>query len=186
RQTRPGRWQRFVSSACQESPKASSSHQKVSRMPNCSVHGSPTAVHVLKLTTGFLGYAPAPKMLFRVMLFTRSVTLNASTRPSALTSPLMRKARLTRRFNVKKLLPTPAFLGMNSTARTSKFGAATAPLARGRLVVPCRFGTPDGRVNGRAEEYWSMLLTWNPWPMRSHAVVAADIGVFTVPLMTRR
>jgi hypothetical protein len=31
-----------------------------------------------------------------------------------------------------------------------------------------------------------MLLSWNPWLMRSHAVVAGAIDVLTVALTTRR
>ena len=37
------------------------------------------------------------------------------------------------------------------TGRTSKFGAAVAPLASGRLLVPCRFATPDVMLKGSAE-----------------------------------
>ena len=90
----------------------------------------------LKLDTGFVGYTPGPNVAFRVRLFTRSVKLNASTRPSILTPLVMRNPRLTRKFKPKKSLPIPAFRGMKLTARTSKFAGAVAPFARGRLVVP--------------------------------------------------
>jgi hypothetical protein len=60
-------------------------------------------------------------------------------------------ARLTRRFQLKKSLPIPAFRGIRLTARTSKFAGAVFPSASGRLVVPCRFATPDVMLNGSAE-----------------------------------
>src|SRR6185369_556669 len=105
--------------------------------------GSPTAVTVLNDGTGFDGYDPGPKVVFRVIGFTRSVRLNASTNPSTRVPPESRKARLTLRLTVKKSLPVPALRGMNSTCRTSKFGVDIDPSANGRPAVVCRLLTPD-------------------------------------------
>ena len=115
------------------------------------VLGSPTAVTVLNDGIGFDGYEPGPKVLLRVIVFTRSVRLNASTKPSMRLSPASRNERLTRRLNVKKSLPVPAFRGMNSTWRTSKFGLDTEPSANGRPAVPCRLLMPDTILKGREE-----------------------------------
>src|SRR5262249_47524453 len=103
------------------------SHQNVRRTPSWNVRGSPTAVTCPNVATGLDGYVPAPQLVFRVRSLTWFVTLKASTSPSALTSPPRRKVRLIRRFTVKKSLPVPAFLGMNETDRTSKFGVDAAP-----------------------------------------------------------
>ena len=42
----------------------------------------------------------------------------------------------------------PAFRGMNSAWRTSKFGVDTDPFASGRPAVPCRLLTPDTMLKG--------------------------------------
>src|SRR4030095_16703925 len=96
------------------------------------VLGSPTAVTVSNDETGFDGYDPGPKVVLRVIGFTRSVRLNASIRPSIRLPPPSPKERLTRRFTVKKSLPVPELRGMNSTLRTSKLGVDTDPSANGR------------------------------------------------------
>src|SRR4029453_10362037 len=115
------------------------------------VRGSPTAVTVLKDGTGFDGYDPGPNVLLRVIGFTRSVRLNASINPSKRLSPARRKVRLTRRLNVKKSLPVPAFRGMNSAWRTSKLGVETDPSANGRPAVPCRLLMPETMLKGSDE-----------------------------------
>ena len=115
------------------------------------VLGSPTAVTVLNDDTGFDGYDPGPNVVFRVIGFTRSVRLNASIRPSMRLPPESRNERLTRRLTVKKSLPVPAFRGMNSTCRTSKFGVDIDPSANGRPAVPCRLLMPDTMLKGRDE-----------------------------------
>src|SRR4030095_16545135 len=113
--------------------------------------GSPTAVTVLNGDTGFDGYDPDPNVVFRVIGFTRSVRLNASTNPSRRAPPESRNERLTRRLAVKKSLPVPALRGMNWTCRTSKFAVETDPSAYGRPAVPCRLLMPDTMLNGRDE-----------------------------------
>src|SRR5678815_1103943 len=113
--------------------------------------GSPTAVTVLNDGTEFDGYDPDPNVVFRVIGFTRSVKLNASTNPSTRVAPESRNERLTRRLTVKKSLPVPAFLGMKSTCRTSKFGIDIDPSANGRPAVVCRLLTPDTMLNGSDE-----------------------------------
>src|SRR4030095_8298349 len=105
--------------------------------------GSPTAVTVLNDGTGFDGYDPGPNVVFRVIGFTRSVRLNASTNPSTRAPPESRNERLTRRLTVKKLLPLPAFLGIMCTCRTAKFGVDIDPAANGRPAVVCRLLTSD-------------------------------------------
>jgi hypothetical protein len=115
------------------------------------VLGSPTAVTVLNDDTGFDGYDPDPNVVFRVIGFTRSVRLKASTNPSRRVPPENWNARLTRRLMVKKSLPSPAFLGMKSTCRTSKFGVDIDPSANGRPAVVCRLLTPDTMLKGSDE-----------------------------------
>src|ERR1700752_1520939 len=115
------------------------------------VLGSPTAVTVLNDETGSDGYDPGPNVVFRVIGFTRSVRLNPSTTPSTRVPPESRNERLIRRLTVKKSLPLPAFLGMNSTCPTSKFAFDTDPSAYGRPAVPCRLLMPDTMLNGRDE-----------------------------------
>src|SRR5215212_7134286 len=51
--------------------------QNVTRTPNCSVRGSPTAVTVLKVATGDDGYDPVPNVVLRATGLTRLVRLNA-------------------------------------------------------------------------------------------------------------
>ena len=99
----------------------------------------------------FDGYEPGPKVVFRVTALTRLVRLKASTSPSSRLPPASRNERLTRRLMVKKSLPVPAFRGMNSTARTSKFAVDTEPSANGRPAVPCRLFTPETMLNGSDE-----------------------------------
>src|SRR4030095_16328220 len=113
--------------------------------------GSPTAVTVLNDDTGFDGDDPGPNVVFRVIGFTRSVRLNASTNPSTRVPPENRNPRLTLRPTVKKSPPLPALRGMNSTCRTSKFAVDTDPSAYGRPAVPCRLLMPDTMLNGRDE-----------------------------------
>jgi hypothetical protein len=52
--------------------------QNVTRTPNCSVRGSPTAVTVLNAASGLDGYEPVPNEAFRVTGLIRSVRLKAS------------------------------------------------------------------------------------------------------------
>src|SRR4029434_3128037 len=120
--------------------------------------GSPTAVTVLNGDTGFDGYDPDPNVVFRVSGFTRSLRLNASTTPSTRVPPESRNERLTRRLTVKKSLPLPAFLGMNSTCRTSKLAVDTDPSAYGRPAVPCRLLMPETMLNGRDEVSLNTVL----------------------------
>src|SRR4029453_8036807 len=129
--------------------------------------GSPTAVTVLNDGTGFDGYDPDPNVVIRAIGFTRSVRLNASTNPSTRVPPESRNERLTRRLAVKKSLPLPAFLGMNSTCRTSKLAVDTDPSASGRPAVPCRLLMPDTMLNGRDEEYCTIVLAGNPCRLAS-------------------
>jgi hypothetical protein len=68
-----------------------------------------------------------------------------------LPAPASWNERPTRTLNVKKSLPTPAFRGMSSAARTSKFGVDADPSAKGRPAVPCRLLTPDTILNGSDE-----------------------------------
>ncbi len=52
---------------------------------------------------------------------------------------------------MKKSLPVPELRWMNVADRTSKFGVDGTPSACGRLVVPCRFATPETMLKGSAE-----------------------------------
>jgi hypothetical protein len=72
--------------------------------------------HGVERRSGFDGYEPDPNVVLRVIGFTRSVRLNASTSPSTRRPPESRNERLTRRLTVKKSLPLPAFRGMNRPA----------------------------------------------------------------------
>ena len=126
-------------------------NQNDTRIPNCSVRGSPTAVTVLNDDTGFDGYDPVPNVVLRVIGLTRLVKLNASTRPSIRIPPGSGNDRFNRRLKVKKSPPVPAFRGMNWTWRTSKFAVDTEPSANGLPGVPCRLLTPDTMLNGSDE-----------------------------------
>ena len=61
---------RPAANANQRPDKRLSGNQNLTRSPNCSDRGSPTAVIWPKVGDGFVGYAPAPKFVLRVSAFT--------------------------------------------------------------------------------------------------------------------
>src|SRR5438067_1966809 len=75
---------------------------------------------------------------------------------------------------LKKSLPTPALRAMN------------APFTIGLPAVPWIVVTPDAMLKGRAEYACSSPLSWKPWLISCHTVVAGAMEECTAPFMTRR
>ena len=88
---------------------------------------------------GFVGYAPGPKVLFRVTPFTRFNILNPSTIPSRRTLSVSLKVRLSRAFRLTKSKPFPALR------------LIIAPFMVGRALVPWIVADPVVILNGKAE-----------------------------------